>query len=631
MTIRTHVLTALLFALILVPSVSYADEALDTYNQIKQYFPYANSSTALTGQPAGTDSVQFVKCGTPIMRLAQGLPEEYRKALGIMTYAHRPYWSDLPLVFRSASGRFVIHYNNTPGNQDQINQTFGDANANGVPDYAEIVARIADSVWVHHIDSLGFHEPLNDSAYVWGDGPGYDIYVGHLGAGYYGATMSDTVIVDGTHYRATSWMQLQNHYETFQGYAHRPIEALQVTIAHEFLHALQFWYDGIEDCTDPICAGRNGYWMEMSAVWAEDETYNNVNDYYYYLPSYFPHIDRSLRFWQTTGVWEPNYPYGAGVFPMYLSQRFGRDIVRKAWEHCGDVNGGNFLESALSSALAEMTGGQIDMPHAWTEYSRWLFFTGARTRPGQFYREASNYPAIPDSALNNVNANVPYIRTFSQYPISMPDTRGFQFYPDDFAFNYLDFKTSTLDSVLTFTFDGSKVGDASDWRITAIAYSSTDPSSAIWIDDVLHTNKETFEEKDFHAYTDILIVPTLVNPALHWSRNAYQFAVADTSIPITNDQITYGPSKIFPNGSDPDQASLKVYVKTINGGNVTMNVFTTAGEKVFSTSKTVPQATLDQLQWDANSDYDQQVASGVYVVQVRFGGSEQHFKVLVVR
>ncbi len=54
---------------------------------------------------------------------------------------------------------------------------------------------------------------------------------------------------------------------------HTPIENLQVTVAHEYFHAIQFAYDYFED----------GWCMEATAAWVEDEVYDEVNDNVQYL------------------------------------------------------------------------------------------------------------------------------------------------------------------------------------------------------------------------------------------------------------------------------------------------------------------------------------------------------------
>jgi hypothetical protein len=633
-TFRSIVL-AVLLAIVLLPAVCFADEMADAYQSIKPFFDRLNNPNISAG-----DSLPIIKCGTPYILQALALPPEYRQALGYTASTTRPYMQELSKHYDSPGGHFRIHYTDSVGSTNLIDTSYGDHNSNDIPDYAEIVARIADSVWVHHIDSLGYHEPPNDSATSYGDGPRYDIFLVALGQGLYGFTQYDEpAIVDGTHMRLTSWIALGNDYKSFQGYANRPIEAVQVTVAHEFFHAIQFWYDAKESCPDANCSDvkkQNPYWMEMSAVWMEEETYDNVNDYYGYLPYYFPYVHHSLRTFATSppGDWSTLYCYGAGVFPMYLSQRFGRQIIKKAWEYCGAVSGANFLESAIQAALNDVTGGQIDLPHAWTEYGRWLYFTGSgansRTRPGQFFEEAAKYPMVPTD-FELAGDMYPYIRTYSSYPIKPAQTGDYNFFPDGFGFNYLDFKTASLDSVLTFGFNAERSGGYFDWRLSAMAFDQNDRAASMWVDNELHVDKDTFEVKNFDSYSDIVVMPTLVDPALQLLNNVYHFSVDDTSIVITENRIAYGPSKIILSAPQDLNGSLHVIFNAAEDAAMGLKVFTVGGEKIFSTSGRIIKNDEVRLKWNGKNENGETVASGVYVVRAEIGSTSKIFKVLVIR
>jgi len=627
-TFRSIVLAAASLAVVLLPAVCIADEMADAYQSIKPFFDRLNNPSVSAG-----DSLPIIKCGTPYILQAMALPWQYRQALGFADSVSRWYAKDIPKYFDSPGGHFRIHYTDSAGSVHQIDTNYGDHNADGVPDYVEIVARIADSVWAHHIDQLGYHEPLNDGDYYWGQGPLYDIYVTAPIADIYGATWPEPFITNGSRIQATSWMQLFTHYEQLQGYRDRPIEALQVTIAHEFFHAIQFWYDAREACTNANCSKQNPYWMEMSAVWMEEETYDNVNDYYGYLPYYFPYVHHSLRTFATSprGDWSTLYCYGAGVFPMYLSQRFGKEIIKKAWEYCGEVSGPNFLESAIQAALNDVTGGQVDLPHAWTEYGRWLYFTGKRARPGQFFEEAADYDTIR-TQFELAGEMYPYIRIYGSYPIKPDSTGGYLFFPDGFGINYLDFKTASLDSVLTFGFvDSADTQNSHGWRISVMAFDQDNPSASIWRDDELHVNKDTFEVKNFEAYSDIIMMPTLVNPSFTRLNNSYHFSVDDTSIVVTENQITYGPSKILLSDPQDQNDSLRVTFNATENAAIGIKVFTVGGEKIFSASGSIIKNDEKHLYWKGRNESGETVASGVYVIRAEIGSTSKTFKVLVIR
>ena len=322
------------------------------------------------------------KCGLPLALQIKAFENQYGTIAGFEEVMARP--TNLPSTFDSPGGHFKIHYTTTAGSRDTILTKYGDQNSNGVPDYPEIVARIADSCWEHHINDLGFIEPINDETS--GGDSRYDIYLKDVGASVYGSTVPESDFGSGEFVRTTSWMELDTKYEDYSGYANRPIEALQVTMAHEFFHAIHLTYDGREVCTAPNCTNNyNPYWLEMSSVWMEEETYDDVNDYYNYLQFYLPTIHKAPNYISNDGL----NIYGAGLFPIFLAERYGKDIIRKVWESCSGTPGENFLSGALQSALSDQTNGTVNLEQAWTEYSRWLFFTGGRARTRTIFLRSS--------------------------------------------------------------------------------------------------------------------------------------------------------------------------------------------------------------------------------------------------
>ena len=92
---------------------------------------------------------------------------------------------------------------------------------------------------------------------------------------------------------------------------------MQVTFAHEFFHAIQFGYDA----WDRI------WFLESTAVWMEDEVYNDINDNYYFLELWMkqPHV--ALDYSRA-----PHW-YGSWIFFRYLSEHFGGPTtIRKMFE-----------------------------------------------------------------------------------------------------------------------------------------------------------------------------------------------------------------------------------------------------------------------------------------------------------
>jgi len=128
--------------------------------------------------------------------------------------------------------------------------------------------------------------------------------------------------------------------------------------------------------------------MEATAVWMEDQVFDDVNDNYGYIqygPLAFPEapldssaVDRS----HTLGL----YQYGAFVFIKFLSEGLGPEIVREIFEAGDGVPGqpGFFSTPALELALearglrfrdvfASFGAANVDPSSAYEEGADWMF------------------------------------------------------------------------------------------------------------------------------------------------------------------------------------------------------------------------------------------------------------------
>ena len=70
---------------------------------------------------------------------------------------------------------------------------------------------------------------------------------------------------------------MRNSYSASQFNIHTEIENIKVTAVHEFFHSIQFSYN----CFERL------WLMEATAVWSEDQLFDNINDLYRYLGSWF--------------------------------------------------------------------------------------------------------------------------------------------------------------------------------------------------------------------------------------------------------------------------------------------------------------------------------------------------------
>lgn len=275
----------------------------------------------------------------------------------------------------SPSGHFRIHYD-TEG-REAVEAI--DTDGNGIPDYVDATAAIADSAWTLEVDVLGYREPPPDGGA--GGGDEIDIYILDLGRSQnYGITFPTSSGATGP-----SFIEIDNDFadpiygSTFAcpgNSGTRELDALRVTIAHEFFHVIQFGYYQGSD-------GR--WWQEASATWMEDVAYPDLDDYLQYVCTFLLVPRRSVD----SGIPSAGdlHAYGASVFAHFLDQRYERDVVRWIWEENGERLS-NSLDN-FNRALLHVDEDGIE--GAFADFGVWAYFTGERFQPG-FFAEGEKYP-----------------------------------------------------------------------------------------------------------------------------------------------------------------------------------------------------------------------------------------------
>lgn len=253
--------------------------------------------------------------------------------------------------------------------------------------YADLVRATAESVAARY-QSAGYRRPVADGTE--GDRPGvpsgrFDIYLGDLGQMFYGyCAPEDLVSPTSPQSAATSYCVLSTNYAQLGG-SNTPTENLQVTAAHEMFHAIQFAYDVYED----------GWFLEASSTWAEDEFYDGVNDNRQYLP-YGPLGAPASRMdtYDSSAA-----PYGAWIFLRYLTERYPSEvgglpvIVRQMWEKAGSYQ---YSVQAISNALRDRG---TDLRTQFAAFTAW------NRNPAAYYEEGAAYRPAPLRATYRVGTS----------------------------------------------------------------------------------------------------------------------------------------------------------------------------------------------------------------------------------
>ncbi len=304
---------------------------------------------------------------------------------------------------------FRIHYTLT--GLHAVDDT--DLDVNTIPDYVDLVAAVFDSVFEALTQSLGYTPPPGD-AWVTTDNGGnglYDIYLRSIYPGYYGYTQAEyfaqgtgdnensSNIVETNAF--TSYMALRNSYTGFPGTF---AQNIRVTAAHEFFHAIQFGYDGWEEI----------WLLEATAVWMEEVMYDNLNDCYQYMPSWFNSPETSL---DANGT----HMYGSYIFFRYLEENWsGRSAIRSIFESSIPYNSqnGRYDFHAIRDGLAQNNLDFRGIFNGMVIANRILAPT---VSAGPYhYREAESYPVDGPKILATIHQDTSWIsyalhRYSSQY------------------------------------------------------------------------------------------------------------------------------------------------------------------------------------------------------------------------
>ena len=329
-----------------------------------EYVSYGDSSK---GTLLLSDSI--TKCLTPFLK---------DDSLATLRFGYHfdkwqtPITSDISTNQRqeylSKSGKFSIHY--VTEGVDAVHN--GDANENGIPDYVEWAAEAADSSYQLQINELGYPDPIPS-------GTSYDIYLKDLSSfGAYGLTNTSRNGIFSCGANSTSTCIYSEN--DFVGYPANDSEnqvkgALQVTIAHEFKHAIQYIQNKWEGETDQ--------WAEMDATLMEEIVYDNVNDYYNYIDNFstdlFTEAHRSL----IPGSYEDV------TFALYFHETIGSDFWPLSWELIAEDPQISFLQAAKQTLEINNKSWKPSLLQAYTYH----YVSGENSiYPSFGFEESTFYP-----------------------------------------------------------------------------------------------------------------------------------------------------------------------------------------------------------------------------------------------
>jgi len=334
-----------------------------------------------------------------IAKYGHSLPEEMKNELRSLGFNF-----DGPIVNRSSlderaeasgldetydNGMFRFHYTTTGSNAVST----ADTNSNSIPDYIEQMSAELNYVVAVELTMNSFTEPPSDDWYSANNDNGgsgaYDVYVRNAGGGVYGYVQPEYYANNNTGNNEhssgvnevnafTSYMVMRHNYN---GFPNTELEAIQVTAAHEYFHAVQMGYDGWEE----------NWVTEATAVQFEEIVYDEVNDCYQYMSSWFNSPQQSLNL-DSSNRW-----YGSFIFFEYVNSHLSDEAIREFWEQSitHDSYHGDYSVQTLDEAFDDLGSSFAEMLNGMSVANR-IMSSASAVSPWD-YEEADSYAVTPST------------------------------------------------------------------------------------------------------------------------------------------------------------------------------------------------------------------------------------------
>ena len=298
----------------------------------------------------------ILKCGTPLFLEYKSTKHKLSEQT-IQTIQHilKPL-SRGSNSYTSSSGKFNISYETTGPDSVSVE----DLNTNSVPDYVERIAEYLDYSYTIEVTQEGYKDPIRST---------YSVALKNIGS--YGVTYTsgDSTVIT-----------IHNNFLNFpkntdpDGHV---LGAAKVTAAHEFKHAIQY----------AISRWNEGNWVELDATWAEELVYDETNDYYNYLTHNSCQLTQPHTSLNDGGTGS----YYDVIWQIYLSERYGNNIIGDLWKRRQNSPNENFIDSY--KYIINARGSSIE--NAISSYSLANYFTNIRTIKNFGYSEAVSYRKAP--------------------------------------------------------------------------------------------------------------------------------------------------------------------------------------------------------------------------------------------
>ncbi len=422
----------------------------------------------------------------------------------------------------SPDGFFRIHFTRT-GENAVVNDV-----VSGAPSYVHEAAVAADSAYNVIVNELGFLPPLPDDGI---DGDELDLYIRDWNGSFYGMTYF------GNSAPSITYLVIDNNYAE-SSYTTKGLDALRVTIAHEFFHMVQLRY---AYPFEPVSS--NAYWYEISSTWMEEKCYPEVNDYYAYVAdnfrqSNFPSLNDD-RYGFT-------FSYGHALFGQVLDIEYGKSggkhIMLDIWEQLSGKEATDNLEQVLSSPRWSSS-----LSDALGKYALYNIFTGSRAVRNMYYPDAAELSEL----------------TLHEYALPLTYPIDFDFVMDPFE---ISFRKFTIPSYSDFYVRGNEL--ASDQRVF-LTYHSFENGSLF----------KSAVGDYWSLCENVSSLDYLIFPMVNGDREndfLYKLTFEGNTLSLENVIQT-----LWPNPSIPSIIQPQLSIMLAEPGNVDLKIFNLRGQVIY--------------------------------------------------
>ena len=291
---------------------------------------------------------------------------------------------------------FIVHFTSSDVDSQNVNGIWFNLQSN--TSYAQSILDHTEAALVKYLNDGWENVPPDcdesitdldspDHCINYGGNSLYDIYISNDGVGM--VVPENPYAVEPYTGGYTSFMKIStllNEHESLPTWSYH-------VIAHELHHSIQLRY-GYSVSGTPGNYMYNGWLFEQSATYMENVIYpesihlrtmlGNCN---VVTPLTFPELNIDYP--------AEIYPYRSALWQKFLVESIGdSSIIKNIWENYGlQYATGNIVSlfPIYDNAVGEVTGNNMDLSDAYSDYAEWRYFTGDRSIPGMHFNESTAY------------------------------------------------------------------------------------------------------------------------------------------------------------------------------------------------------------------------------------------------